>query len=308
MTAKRFSHASAVTQAGFTIIPNAVMLRGDLSPTAKLVYGYLKHLAWRNDDADGVDPPREQVSADLHLSGKTVTASISELRAAPLTEGGDAGEGCLVRAVRRGQGRTNVYVIADPSEPQVAPQKGGSRKVGSTLQEGEDLPDPARARSSPSSRRKPTDAYASGGGLPETPPIWLDDERQNLPLNALVEELRIDEASPRLEVAASFLSGGSRVGRGIRDLFWLEINRYAAEHEQVDRDRLAALTPEAFAVALARAIHKRAGLYREAMPGATLSARALRDHWLDVLKMEPQPRRSRRRGMTADAVRRMQDA
>lgn len=123
-------HSNPVTQAGFTSIPNVVMLRPDLTPEAKLIYGYLKHLAWR-EGLEGVAPPRDAVANDLAITEKKVTRAVALLA--------DVG---LVEVVRRGQGRTNLYLVHDP-------EIDGSRKAKSAFLEEPNRPDPARARSLP---------------------------------------------------------------------------------------------------------------------------------------------------------------
>lgn len=284
VTAPGVSHSNPVTQAGFTMIPNAVMLRGDLSPTAKLVYGYLKHLAWRNGSA-GVDPPREVIAADLHLSEKTVTVAVRELQRAPSREGDEAADAArLVLAVRRGQGRTNAYVVNDPD----LPESGPSRKVDSSLQERSDRPFPARGRSSSEPKSGPDtgppypppadDAVEVD---PEKPPAVVKIDGRNLPLDALASECGIDDESPRYGQAVAALNG-ARGQVGIRHLFWKEAHRWAVEHEEVDRLSELAEDPERFALALSRAIPRKAALYREKLPGATISPTALRDWWLDL--------------------------
>lgn len=106
------SHASPVTQAGFTMIPNAVMLRRDLTAEAKLVYGYLKHLCWRSN-GDEAASPREIIARDLNLSEKLVTKSMQILGRAPTIEG-DPSAPPLVLSIRRGQGKTNLYRVNEP--------------------------------------------------------------------------------------------------------------------------------------------------------------------------------------------------
>lgn len=97
------THENPVTQSGFTVIPNAVMLNPDLSCGAKLVYGYLKHLAWRNDDSAETDAPLTIICRDLHVSENTARGYVKELR--------DAN---LVRSKRRGLGLPNVYIVLEP--------------------------------------------------------------------------------------------------------------------------------------------------------------------------------------------------
>jgi hypothetical protein len=135
-------HASAVTQAGFTMIPNAVMLRGDLTAAAKLAYGYLKHLAWRGD-TDEAAPARDELGRVLGLADKAVTTAVQSLARAPVVEGDDDADARrLVVVVRRGLGMPNLYVVNDPADR----QNDESGRVNMTRQEGSNSPDLARAR------------------------------------------------------------------------------------------------------------------------------------------------------------------
>lgn len=126
-------HTNPVTQQGYVQIPNAVVLRKDLSVGARLVYGYLKHLAWKNGDGP-VAPARKVVGDDLGLSEKAVTGYLKELGEAK-SDPEDPSTPPLVEVERRGQGNTNLYFLHDP-------QIGVSRKVESTLLEGSNLPFP----------------------------------------------------------------------------------------------------------------------------------------------------------------------
>lgn len=109
--------ASSVTAAGFTMIPNAVMLRTHLSSDARLVYGYLKHLAWRADVGE-ITSARDAIAFDLGLSEKKVTNALRELQNEPVVCGDDT-EPPLIICIRPGQGKPNRYLINDPeSMPQ----------------------------------------------------------------------------------------------------------------------------------------------------------------------------------------------
>lgn len=105
------THSNPVTQAGFTMIPNLVMLRRDISPLAKLVYGYLKHLAWRNGGRSSV--PLLEISHDLDVSQRALQGYLRELRDAPVFEGGGPDVDRLVVSERHGMGLPNTYVIND---------------------------------------------------------------------------------------------------------------------------------------------------------------------------------------------------
>lgn len=164
------SHSNPVTQAGFTMIPNVVMLRSDLSPIAKLLYGYLKHLAWRNG-SDATSSPLETISDDLVISVSSLGRHITELCRAPAAEGGDKDGPALVVSTRRGRGLPNVYVVNDPakltivddfSRPHEDPLGSWGGVVKSTNQESSNRQLLARAGSSSDIKTKTQD---------KTPPI-----------------------------------------------------------------------------------------------------------------------------------------
>lgn len=102
-------HANPATQAGFTIIPNTVMLSRELSIGAKLTYGYLKHLAWRNG-SDEAASALASIAGALNVSQRAVQGYLSELRTAGLIE-----------SERRGLGLSNIYVVHDPADPETLP-------------------------------------------------------------------------------------------------------------------------------------------------------------------------------------------
>jgi hypothetical protein len=121
------------------MIPNAIMLRVDLSCGAKIVYGYLKHLAWR-DASEEVVTTREVIQRDLGIGKNQVTAYIQELTLEPAEEGDlEDDSPRLVEARRQGRGLPNIYVINDPvmspNEPEVIPSIRESRKPESGLLE-----------------------------------------------------------------------------------------------------------------------------------------------------------------------------
>ena len=82
---------------GFTIIPNIVFKRPDLSAYGKLIYMALLSYAWQQDSCF---PGQERLATELGLSVRTVRRAIRELQ--------DCG---LLRVTQRGQGKTNVYTL-----------------------------------------------------------------------------------------------------------------------------------------------------------------------------------------------------
>lgn len=280
-------HSSQVTQRGFTMIPNTIMLRGDLTPAAKLVYGYLKHLAWRSgggEDADP-DPPRAVIAEDLNMSEKSVTSCVRELQRAPVLEGADDHPTMLVVAVRRGQGRTNSYVLNDPEEAENdVPESGRSRKAETAVLKGNDPPFPARERGTGEEQEQDVETNNLVGLTPDDPPPVVKVDGRDLPFDALAEVCEIREGSPRLVQVALALNGPKGQPKlGLRRIYWGELIRRAGDVERrVEHLHTMIEDPAIFADYLARAITRRGQLFRENMPGITFGPQKLRDWFLDL--------------------------
>ncbi len=86
-----------VARGGFTQVPNFILRNPDLSAGAKVVYSMFLSYAWHNESCF---PGQERLAQDIGLSRSRVTEFISELSRAG-----------LVTVQRRGQGRTNIYVV-----------------------------------------------------------------------------------------------------------------------------------------------------------------------------------------------------
>jgi biotin operon repressor len=86
-----------VTAGGFTQIPNILLRTPDLSSQAKIVYAQLLSYAWSSDRCF---PGQERMGEDLGASRTTIYRALQELQAAGWLE-----------VERRGQGKTNVYVL-----------------------------------------------------------------------------------------------------------------------------------------------------------------------------------------------------
>jgi hypothetical protein len=86
-----------VARGGFTQVPNFILRNPDLSAGAKVVYAMFLSYAWHNESCF---PGQERLAQDIGLSRSRVTEFISELSRAG-----------LVTIQRRGQGRTNIYVV-----------------------------------------------------------------------------------------------------------------------------------------------------------------------------------------------------
>ena len=86
-----------VSAGGFTQVPNCVLKDPKISSHAKIAYSMLLSYAWNNDK---VFPGQERLAQDIGMARTTVTAAIGELAKAEYLE-----------VTRRGQGKTNVYIL-----------------------------------------------------------------------------------------------------------------------------------------------------------------------------------------------------
>lgn len=93
----KFDRADPVTQLGFTQLPNFILRDPKLSAGAKVVYAMFISYGWHNNFCF---PGQEKLAADMGLTRPRVTQLIGELEAAG-----------LITIQRRGQGKTNIYVI-----------------------------------------------------------------------------------------------------------------------------------------------------------------------------------------------------
>lgn len=87
-----------ILRRGFTSIPNYIFGL-PISSNAKLIYMALLSYAWTNHSCY---PGLAKLCSDVSLSDKPVTKAIEELASSRLLE-----------VKRRGQGRTNIYIIKD---------------------------------------------------------------------------------------------------------------------------------------------------------------------------------------------------
>lgn len=99
-----------VSAGGFTQVPNHLLNNKDLSAVAKLVYAKLLSYAWNNNL---VFPGQETMAEDIGLSKSTVNRGIQELE--------DKG---WLEIQRRGQGKTNLYVLTHTVKPAKAKKRG----------------------------------------------------------------------------------------------------------------------------------------------------------------------------------------
>ena len=92
-----FIKADVVTQHGFTQVPNFLFVDSGLSMGAIVVYSKFLSYAWHNNFCF---PGQQRLADDLGISIGSVNAYTKELEAAKLLE-----------IVRRGQGKTNRYLL-----------------------------------------------------------------------------------------------------------------------------------------------------------------------------------------------------
>ena len=92
-----------VSAGGFTQVPNHLLNNKDLSAVAKLVYAKLLSYAWNNNL---VFPGQETMAEDIGSSKSTVNRGIQELE-----------EKGWLNIQRRGQGKTNLYVLTHTVRP-----------------------------------------------------------------------------------------------------------------------------------------------------------------------------------------------
>lgn len=86
-----------VTAHGFTQVPNVILEEQNLSLGAKLCYAMLLRYAWQRDSCF---PGQETLAEALGISRRSVVTFLRELE-----------ESGYVEKVRRGLGKTNVYVL-----------------------------------------------------------------------------------------------------------------------------------------------------------------------------------------------------
>src|ERR1044071_2465273 len=100
---------------GFTSVPNYIFGL-PISSNAKLVYMALLSYAWTNQ---ACYPGLATLCKDVSLSDKPVTKAIAELCAASLLE-----------VKRRGQGRTNLYIIKEIDPDGAQNRRNSDSRIG----------------------------------------------------------------------------------------------------------------------------------------------------------------------------------
>src|SRR3712207_2546568 len=86
-----------VSAGGFTQVPKFLLRDSKVSANAKVVYSMLLSYAWNNSC---VFPGQERMAEDIELSQPTIARAVKELE-----------EQGWLEIQRRGQGKTNIYVL-----------------------------------------------------------------------------------------------------------------------------------------------------------------------------------------------------
>jgi biotin operon repressor len=111
--------ADAVTQHGFTQVPNFILKSKKLSSGDKMVFAMLLSYAWQNDYCF---PGQERLAEDLGVTDRSVRTNLKALQK----------QGLLV-IVRRGLGKTNIYEL-DVRYGDNPPKSRSDRKKTSGLE------------------------------------------------------------------------------------------------------------------------------------------------------------------------------
>lgn len=102
--------ADVVSQKGYTLVPNYVLYKPNLTANAKLVYAMLLSYAW--GEKDRARPGQDRIAKQCGLSKRTVIRAIKELS-----------EAGFLTILRRGRGWTNVYVLQFKKQRSATPLK-----------------------------------------------------------------------------------------------------------------------------------------------------------------------------------------
>ena len=93
----RLDTLDPVARGGFTQVPNFILNDPDLSLGAKVTYAKFLQYAWYNDHCF---PGQERLAGEIGMSRPRVNEFVKELERIG-----------LITIKRRGQGKTNLYVI-----------------------------------------------------------------------------------------------------------------------------------------------------------------------------------------------------
>lgn len=98
----RFS--SSIAKAGFTVAHNVVLFDTRLSTSARLLYFQLRHYGYMSQYISFGSPEQTELAANLGIKERALRPYIAELV-----------EFSLVKVRRRGRGKSNVYIICEPT-------------------------------------------------------------------------------------------------------------------------------------------------------------------------------------------------
>lgn len=99
-----------VSAGGFTQVPNVLLNDKNLTANAKLVYSKLLSYAWFNDR---VFPGQERMAEEIGSSKSVVNRAVIELQ-----------KNGWLEIQRRGQGKTNVYILKHTVTPRNSKKRG----------------------------------------------------------------------------------------------------------------------------------------------------------------------------------------
>lgn len=89
--------ADALSSRGYTQVPNHVLENAQISPGAKLTYAMLLKYAWQNDFCF---PGQARLGKEMGVNERSVRTYMKELK-----------EKGFLSIKRRGQGKTNIYIL-----------------------------------------------------------------------------------------------------------------------------------------------------------------------------------------------------
>ena len=278
---------------GYTTLPN-VLLYDDRVPAAvKLTWVWLFHLAWRfrpDRNAKGIVglpvhlPPMDVIAARVGITPRSLIRHLDLLR--------ELGYVRTERPSRRDALVYRIYAHPKPAE-QADPDTTDVAAIGdASTDTAVSTPEALYARA-PSGKeleeKQPSNEGALRAGIDwelagDPPPLARDMNGHATALEALAEVSGILPASPRYSEAAAALHGRRTnldSQPGINRLYWLSV---AVTHDLSLREvrARAEANPGRYHAALAAEVRRKAALYRQRLPGATLTPTALARWWTDL--------------------------
>lgn len=236
MSERKYTAAGARLRAGFTALPNLVLRDAALTATARLLYATMLDLAWREEE-----PEQAELAAMLGVSEKPLRKFIRELELAG-----------LVQVRRRGQGKTNAYVLNEPGDF----QNGSNARTGTGA-----TPDP-------SLKDLEQDGEAEAKASTSRPGE-VSTRKRNVVYDALVTATNANPAD------------GGKIGKAAKDIreamepaLALRRQTFLAANPSYDE-----VPAEAVDKVIATEIYTRAAMYAERRPEWELTPTALATHW-----------------------------